>query len=125
MMADYVPPETVLGITTSWLPITTAYPSVSGCADAFFLYPRQPAPVGWDPGYGYFAGGTLRCLPPAATKWHEQDHQAPDGYTSLSIRPIVCPAAFTTAVTDTIKFEHTRIVLSLQTDRTNSRWKRL
>ena len=54
----------------------------------------------WDPGYGYFAGGTLRCLPPEATAWWEQNHQNPNGYTSLSIQPVVCPAAFTTAATE-------------------------
>lgn len=48
---------------------------------------------------GYFVGGTPRCLPPAATTWREQGHQFGDGFTSLSIRPIVCPAAFTTAAT--------------------------
>ncbi|KAF2432640.1 hypothetical protein EJ08DRAFT_125819 [Tothia fuscella] len=96
----YHAPEVVQGTTTSWLPVTTAFPSVAGCDSAFFLFPGQPFPVAYDPGYGYFAGGTLRCLPPAATSWHEQEHQAPDGYTSLSIRPIVCPQAFTTAVTE-------------------------
>ena len=43
--ASFIPPEIVLGTTTSWLPVTTAYPSVSGCADAFFLFPGQPGPV--------------------------------------------------------------------------------
>lgn len=109
-MSDFIPPETVLGTTTSWLPVTTAYPSVSGCAEAFFLFPGQPAPVGWDPGYGYFASGTLRCLPPEATRWHEQGHQDLDAYTSLSIRPIVCPAAFTTAVTEIRSGSSTRVM---------------
>ena len=43
--ASFIPPEVLQGTTTSWLPVTTAYPSVSGCADAFFLFPGQPAPV--------------------------------------------------------------------------------
>lgn len=93
----YNTPEVNSGTTTSWIPLTTAWPSQSGCASSFFLYPGQPQAVAWDPGYGYFAGGTPDCLPPEATTWHEQNHQNGDGFTSLSIRPIVCPAAFTTA----------------------------
>lgn len=93
----YNTPEVNSGTTTSWIPLTTAWPSQSGCASSFFLYPGQPQAVAWDPGYGYFAGGTPNCLPPEATTWHEQAHQNGDGFTSLSIRPIVCPAAFTTA----------------------------
>jgi hypothetical protein len=92
-------PEVNSGTTTSWIPVTTPWPSSSGCASAFFLYPGQPAPVAWDPGYGYFAGGTPRCLPPAATTWWEQNHQGGDDFTTVSIRPVVCPAAFTTAAT--------------------------
>jgi hypothetical protein len=99
--AGFITPETVLGTTTSWLPITTAYPYVQGCDQAFFLYPGQPQPVAFDPGYGYFAGGTLRCLPPAETTWHEQDHTNPDGHTSLSIQPLVCPESWSTVATET------------------------
>lgn len=97
---NYIPPETVNGITTSWLPVTSAYPYLPGCSSAFFLYPGQPLPpVAFDPGLGYFAGDTLSCDPPAFTSWHELEHQNPDGFTTLSIQPIVCPAAFTTAAT--------------------------
>lgn len=95
----YNTPEVNSGTTTSWLPLTTAWPSSAGCESSFYLHPGQPFPYGWDPGLGYFFGQTQRCLPQAVTAWHEQDHQQPDGYTSLSIRPIVCPAAYTTAAT--------------------------
>lgn len=95
----YNTPEVNSGTTTSWLPLTDSWPSSSGCASSFFLYPGQPAPVAWDPGYGYFYGGQPRCLPPVATTWWEQNHQGGDQFTILSIRPIVCPGAFTTAAT--------------------------
>ena len=38
----YAPPEVNAGTTTSWLALTTAYPSLPGCASAFFRYPGQP-----------------------------------------------------------------------------------
>jgi hypothetical protein len=103
-------PEVNSGTTTSWVPITTPWPSSSGCASSFFLFPGQPGLAAWDPGYGYFAGGKARCLPPAETAWWEQGHQNPDGFTSLSIRPIVCPAAFTTAVTSVQSGSSTRVL---------------
>ncbi|RDW63750.1 hypothetical protein BP6252_11295 [Coleophoma cylindrospora] len=81
-------PEVNSGTTTSWIPLTTAWPSLTGCESSFLLYPGQPSPVAWDPGYGLF-GGTPRCLPPAATTWHEQDHQGGDLFTFISIRPIL------------------------------------
>ena len=43
--ATFIAPEVVAGTTTSWLPLTTAYPSVAGCSSAFFNYPGVPAPV--------------------------------------------------------------------------------
>jgi hypothetical protein len=106
----YNTPEVNSGTTTSWIPLTTPWPSSSGCASSFFLFPGQPFPYGWDPGLGYFYGQTQRCLPPAVTTWHEQDHQNPDGFTMLSIRPIVCPAAFTTAATSVQSGSSTLVV---------------
>ncbi|KAE9363314.1 hypothetical protein N431DRAFT_490153 [Stipitochalara longipes BDJ] len=106
----YNPPDVNFGTTTSWMPLTTPWPSSSGCASSFFLYPGQPAPVAWDPGYGYFAGGKAVCLPPAETTWWEQTHQNPNGFTSLSIRPIVCPSAFTTAVTSLLSVSSTLVM---------------
>lgn len=107
---SFITPEVNAGTTTSWLPVTTAYPQLAGCSSAFFLYPGQPFPYGFDPGYGYFAGGDLSCMPPAQTTWWEQGHQNPDGYTSLSIRPIVCPQSWTTAATESRSGESTLVM---------------
>lgn len=107
---SFIPPQVMDGITTSWLPVTTAYPYLAGCSSAFFLYPGKPLPNAFDPGYGYFAGGDLSCLPPAMTTWREQIYQNPDGYTSLSIQPIVCPESWTTAATE-IRYTSSTIVM--------------
>jgi hypothetical protein len=54
--------------TTSWIPLTTAWPSQSGCDEALWSF--QPnLVVGWDPGYGINVDTSLTCLPPGATTW--------------------------------------------------------
>ncbi|QDS77137.1 hypothetical protein FKW77_001191 [Venturia effusa] len=106
----YNAPEVNFGTTTSWIPLTTAWPSSTGCASSFYLHPGQPYPYGWDPGLGYFLGQTQKCQPAAVTAWHEQGNQHQDGFTRLSIRPIVCPAAYTTAVTSINSVSSTMVV---------------
>lgn len=95
-VASY-PPVTNAGIVTSWLPITTAWPSSAACSTLVWEgYP--PYQVIYDPGYGISVDLSLKCLPPAATTWWEQDHSNL-GTTSFSLGPIVCPQAYTTAST--------------------------
>ncbi|ERF72717.1 hypothetical protein EPUS_04770 [Endocarpon pusillum Z07020] len=97
-MASQYPPETHGGVVTSWVPITTAWPSQSGCDQSFWSY--VPSTIaGWDPGYGISVEPTLSCLPEGATAWWNQARLGPNSNTKISIGPIVCPEAYTTATT--------------------------
>src|SRR2546421_477232 len=91
------PPVSVSGTVTSWLPITSAYPAQPACST--LVWEGYPPYQGInDPGYGIYVDGALRCLPPAATIWWEQNHP-PSGITTFSLGPIICPEAYTTALT--------------------------
>lgn len=94
------PPETNDGIVTSWLPLTTAWPSISQCDTA--LYNIGPDPVfslvAYDPFFGLHVDTRLTCLPPAATTWWYSQNQTPL-LTVTSIGPVICPEAYTTAST--------------------------
>ncbi|KAF2135200.1 uncharacterized protein K452DRAFT_281870 [Aplosporella prunicola CBS 121167] len=91
------PAETNSGEVTSWIPLTTKFPSVSGCASSFRL--NGPSLVVFDPGYGLDINTIVRCQPPAVTTWWEQARLglggAPD-HTALSILPLMCPDYFHT-----------------------------
>lgn len=95
-MATQYPPETHGGVVTSWLPITTAYPTQKGCDQSFWSY--VPTVIaGWDPGYGISVDPNLSCLPEAATGWWDQERLGRNTETRYSVGPITCPEAFTTA----------------------------
>lgn len=58
----------------------------------------------WDPGYGLFVDKTLKCQPPQHTTWWNADALSlgiDTEETRLSLGPIVCPEAYTTATTIT------------------------
>lgn len=82
------PPDTVSGVTTTWLPMTTAWPAISQCG---YIY----SPLGKDNAVAYNPSivGTnllMRCLPPEVTSWLEQTRFTPY-FTVTSIGPMVCP----------------------------------
>src|SRR5215469_1064971 len=85
------PPETNAGITTSWLPMSTAWPSTPGCESSIWIY--GPWLAAWDPGYGRYVQSDLQCLPSQVTTWWESVNSV----TQYSLGPIVCPVAYSTA----------------------------
>lgn len=94
------PPETNAGITTSWLPMSTAWPSIAGCESSFWKVSPQTL-AGWDPGYGIWVQPGLSCQPPQVTSWWDENHSNGIDYsaTAYSLGPVVCPDAYFTATT--------------------------
>ncbi|OJJ42572.1 hypothetical protein ASPZODRAFT_2119698 [Penicilliopsis zonata CBS 506.65] len=83
------PPEVQAGLTTFWLPISE------------WKYVPTSL-VAWDPGYGIWVQPGLLCQPPQMTSWWDANHilsQVDLHATQLSIGPVVCPDAYTTATT--------------------------
>jgi hypothetical protein len=100
-MASTYAPSTLSGIVTSWLPITSAWPSVAACQTIVWnnaLYTQYNDVE--DPRYGISVDTVLTCLPPVATPWWLQQSANNPG-TTLSLGPIVCPSAYFTASTST------------------------
>ncbi|KAI0179229.1 hypothetical protein GGR52DRAFT_297444 [Hypoxylon sp. FL1284] len=89
-------PETNDDVVTSWVPITTAYPTQPGCANLLWKYVPNTI-AGWDPGYGISVDTRASCLPNAVTTWWLQDHNGPIKETVLSIGPVTCPQDYYTA----------------------------
>lgn len=83
-------------ILTSWLPLTTVYPSLSGCA-YFIVVSEDEGYVAWDPIQFFFQPNST-CQPLQVTEWWEWV-QSSITTTQLSIGPITCPAAYTTVTT--------------------------
>jgi hypothetical protein len=66
------PPETSGGTVTSWLPLTTAWPSSQPCFSSFLAYndfAEGAIAYFFDPAYGIIVDANMRCLPPEATAW--------------------------------------------------------
>ncbi|KAL4781236.1 hypothetical protein BJX76DRAFT_363757 [Aspergillus varians] len=99
MSTTFYPPETNGNAVTSFIPLTTAFPSSSGCGSYFRL--NGPSLMAYDPGYGLEIDTDVRCAPPAVTTWWEQALLGGGGeyHTGVSIGPMTCPEAFTTVVT--------------------------
>jgi hypothetical protein len=95
------PPETNSGTITSWIPLTTAFPSQPGCESSLYKFVPETI-AAWDPGYGLSADRELTCLPKPATTWWLQDLHGKNTDTVLSIGPITCPQAYYTA-TESVK----------------------
>ncbi|KAH6671947.1 hypothetical protein B0J14DRAFT_669419 [Halenospora varia] len=90
------PPNTFAGTTTTYLPLTSAWPSINQCNSDIYWIPDGSAVI-YDPSIG--ASNTLlRCLPPEATQWWLQSKPTPQ-FTVTSLGPVVCPQAYTTAFT--------------------------
>lgn len=99
-MSDFYPAETNGGDVTSWIPLTTTWPSSSGCDSSFRL--NGPSLVAFDPGYGLEIDTAVKCQPPAVTTWWEQGllgKGAFSGHTAVSILPLTCPESFSTVAT--------------------------
>jgi hypothetical protein len=98
------PPETNGGIVTSWLPITSAWPSIPECATGGIysqLGGNGALAIADDPYYGISIDTALTCLPPVATSWWDQSSATPL-LTHISLGPIVCPGGYTTATTSAV-----------------------
>jgi hypothetical protein len=110
------PAELNDGIWTSWLPVTTAWPSQAACDTAIWARVGINTDSGYwpyifDPEYGQSVANTPTCLPPAATQWWEQtpDTDLPQ-ITSYSLGPLVCPEAYTTVTTTVVKSSSTSVI---------------
>jgi hypothetical protein len=94
-------PKTIIDTiqqTTQFLPITTAFPRVPGCDTQYWKVVTDTLAV-WDPGYAMTVAGGLTCHPPEMTTWWNVDKSGLDSNVTISIAPIVCPQAYTTAAT--------------------------
>ncbi|KAI1758824.1 hypothetical protein GGR53DRAFT_524353 [Hypoxylon sp. FL1150] len=89
-------PETNTGVVTSWIPITTAYPTQPNCPSLIWKYVPSTL-AAWDPGYGIDVDTDVTCLPKPVTTWWLQNRFGPIEATILSIGPITCPQAYYTA----------------------------
>jgi hypothetical protein len=104
------------GVWTSWLPVTTAWPTQAACATEIWArYGIQLSndfwPYIYDPGYAQtVASPATYCLPPEATSWWEGGSTVSNTITSYSIGPIVCPAAYTTYSTILLSSSSTSII---------------
>jgi len=103
------------GVWTSWLPLTTAWPSQAACNSE--VWARNAInvtasywPYEYDAAYGQSVANTLTCLPPQVTKWWNGATEVSNTITSWSIGPIVCPAAFTTVSTTVISGSSTSVI---------------
>jgi hypothetical protein len=94
------PPEVNAGTTTSWLSMSTAWPSIPGCQSSFWML-KPTHLAAWNPGYGIYVQQGLSCQPPQVTSWWDENHM--NGIdtiaTQFSLGPVVCPQAYTTATT--------------------------
>jgi hypothetical protein len=87
------------GTVTSLIPLTTAWPSSSGCESYFRL--NGPSLLNYDPGYGAEIDMNVICAPQAVTTWWEQGclGGGTQYHTVVGIGPITCPEAFPRVVT--------------------------
>ncbi|KAI9055707.1 hypothetical protein LZ554_000649 [Drepanopeziza brunnea f. sp. 'monogermtubi'] len=95
------------GITTTYLPLSTAYPSQASCSSLFINSADQL--FAFDPSYGAPNSGPA-CLPPEATRWWEQDTD-PGLTTSTAIGgyKMVCPQAYKTVAMSVLDESSTRV----------------
>jgi hypothetical protein len=117
-MATTHPAELNGGVWTSWLPVTTAWTSQSGCNSAAWArFGIQDSgdsggfwPYIYDPAYAQSVANSLTCLPPQATPWWDGGTTVSNTITSYSLGPIVCPAAYTTFSTSVVSASSTSII---------------
>jgi hypothetical protein len=95
------PPETNNGVVTSWLPVTTAWPSIQQCSTDIYSQLGGGVALAFDPYYGRFINTQITCLPPAATLWWSRVLQTP-AQTITGLGPLECPQLYTTGTTSVI-----------------------
>ena len=93
-------PETLFGVTTSWLPLTTPFLAHDGCSSAFWKN-REFGLVAFDPGFDVYKTGPgvtppTSCYPAVASSWWDQAPYVQTS-TSLSLGPLICPQQYYTA----------------------------
>jgi len=109
------PAELNSGVWTSWLPVTTAWPSQAACnSEAWARFGIQATDDFWpyiyDPAYAQSVANSVTCLPPQATSWWGGGSTVSKSITSYSIGPIVCPAAYTTFSTSIVSGSSTSVI---------------
>lgn len=94
--------ETSGGVTTSWLPLTTAGPTLSSeCLNAIYLATANNASIqAFDPWYGQNVDTALQCLPAQQTTWWEQPDLSAS--TLWNLGPLACPNGYTKATTKSV-----------------------
>jgi hypothetical protein len=104
------------GVWTSWLPLTTAWPTQAACSSEIWArFGIQEAndfwPYLYDPAYELsVASPATACLPFEATSWWDGGSTASNTITSYSVGPIVCPAAYTTYSTILLSSSSTSVI---------------
>ncbi|KAE9370194.1 hypothetical protein N431DRAFT_343974 [Stipitochalara longipes BDJ] len=109
------PAELNSGVWTSWLPVTTAWPSQAVCNNEAWARVGIQAdsdfwPYIYDPAYAQSVANSVTCLPPQATSWWEGGSTVSNSVTSYSLGPIVCPAAYTTYSTSIVSGTSTSVI---------------
>lgn len=85
---------TVAAITTVWLPLPTAYPSISGCATEIYK-PGGGEIFDWDPLYrATISPAATGCLPREVSSSYNQGALSQTDRTTLLGPTFVCPAAY-------------------------------
>lgn len=105
-------PETDFATVTSWLPLKTPFPLPLGCSSSISAFGTN-AIIAFDPGYGLSIDINAKCVPEAVTSWWEtRDARLTAGgvTTIYSIGPLVCPDAYTTALTSVFDSAKTQIL---------------
>lgn len=102
-------PITQFGTVTSFIPLTTAWPTHSGCSSVFFQHEfgnpvRESNPVVFDPGLQVVAnisGNPVDCLPVEVIDWWLQADYSLTS-TVLSIGPMTCPDGYGTSASSKV-----------------------
>lgn len=122
------PPETYSGVVTSWLPLTIPFPYQTRCSSIIPTgLPDDPV-SGWPPGYvlppPIFASAffnidpisgalihSLTCVPPEAqsSRFSQVGADIGELQTRYSLGPLVCPEAYTVALTIPINLYSTQL----------------
>jgi hypothetical protein len=103
-----ISPITVSGTVTSYLPLTTAWPSYSGCASQ--IIDNDPGTTVTalfvnDPKYANVVAGAPTCLPPEVSSWWYQSEtdsgQQRPTVTLLGGYDFTCPEFYSTVYSST------------------------
>jgi hypothetical protein len=103
-MSTTIGPQTINGVVTNWLPLTT--PGVNSiqiveCSTAVYFLPSNKTElVAFDPYYGRWIDPSIKCLATEQSLWWDQHS---DGVKNdINLGPFACPGGYTTASVSTI-----------------------